>query len=146
MATALIVLAVILVLAIATVVVGREARRLDAVAPRTAYVLDDAVVYVADHLSSASQARLTHDEVRSLVLLHLDRLSGKGLTPDDVVDRRQDLEIPLFVDETDEIGYLLGRATAADLSVEDQDVAAVLAAHLGYLDAVGAIGPRVELT
>ena len=141
----LIVVSVVLVVAIALIVVGREARRLDTVAPRTAYLLDGAVQYVADSIAPASQARLSHADVRALVLLHLERLSARGLAPEDVTDRRQDLELPLFVDETDEIGYLLGVASASGLDVEDEDVAAVLAAHLRYLDSVGAIGPRAEL-
>ena len=145
MAVFLIVVSVVLVVAIALIVVGREARRLDTVAPRTAYLLDAAVQYVADSIAPASQARLSHADVRALVLLHLERLSARGLAPEDVTDRRQDLELPLFVDETDEIGYLLGVASASGLDVEDEDVAAVLAAHLRYLDSVGAIGPRAEL-
>jgi hypothetical protein len=144
MAVFLIVLSVVLVVAIALIVVGREARRLDTVAPRTAYVLDGAVQYVADSIAPASQARLSHPDVRSLILLHLDRFEGRGLAPEDVTDRRQDLELPLFVDETDEIGYLLGAASASGLDVQDEDVAAVLAAHLRYLDSVGAVGPRAE--
>jgi hypothetical protein len=140
----LIVVSVVLVVAIALIVVGREARRLDTVAPRTAYLLDGAVQYVADSITPASQARLSHADVRSLVLLHLERLEGRGLAPEDVIDRRQDLELPLFVDETDEIGYLLGVASARGLEVEDEDVAAVLTAHLRYLDSIGAVGPRAE--
>jgi hypothetical protein len=142
---ALIVLAVILVPVIAAVVVGREAHRLDSVAPRTAYVLDDAVTYVADGLAPVSQARLTHGEVRQLLLLHLDRMDNRGLTPVDVTDRQQDVTLPLFVDETDEIGFLLGAAGGVGLDVSDEDVAAVVAAHLRYLNAVGAVGPRAEL-
>lgn len=145
MVVLLIVLSVVLVVAIALIVIGREARRLDTVAPRTAYLLDGAVQYVADSIAPASQARLSHADVRALVLLHLERFEGRGLAPEDVTDRRQDLELPLFVDETDEIGYLLGAASAAGLEVEDEDVAAVLAAHLRYLDSVGAVGPRAVL-
>jgi hypothetical protein len=88
---------------------------------------------------------LSHADVRQLILLHLERLSARGLAPEDVTDRRQDLELPLFVDETDEIGYLLGAASGQGVDVEDEDVAAVLAAHLRYLDSAGAVGPRAEL-
>jgi hypothetical protein len=88
MATALIVLSVVLVVVIALIVVGREARRLDTVAPRTAYILDAAVQYVADSIAPASQARLSHADVRALVLLHLERFEGRGLAPEDVTDRR----------------------------------------------------------
>lgn len=63
-ATGLIVLAVVLVLAIAIAVVGPEAHRLDDVALRTACVLDDAVAFITDRLSQSSQARLIHGEVQ----------------------------------------------------------------------------------
>ena len=145
MAIFLIALSVVLVIAIALIVVGREARRLDTVAPRTAYHLESAVAYVSDSIAPASQARLTPGEVRQLILLHLQRFEDRGLAPADVTDRQQDLELPLFVDETDEIGYLLGAAGEQGIDATDEDIAAVLAAHLRYLDSVGAVGPRAEL-
>ena len=49
----------VVVFVIAAVTVGREARRLDAVAPRAVYQLDQAVVFAADRLPAESQARLT---------------------------------------------------------------------------------------
>ena len=86
-----VVIAALVVFVIAAVVIGREAHRLDAVAPRVVYRLDEAVDYVAEHVPPATQARLTPAEVEQLLIFHLRWLHAKGLQPIDVVDRRQDL-------------------------------------------------------
>src|SRR2546430_7938379 len=88
----ILVAAAVVVFAIAAVAIGREAHRLDAVAPRATYDLDDAVEYVADHLPPDSQARLTHDEVRQLLQLHMAQLRRYGLQPPRAVDHVQDID------------------------------------------------------
>ncbi len=134
-------LTVAVVFVVAAVVIGREARRLDAVAPRAIYDIDEAVDNVADAIPSQSQARLTHDEVRQLLRLHMGRLHALGLQPIDVTDRRQDIKVPTFLEEVDEVAYVIGGADANDLDVRDEDVAQVIDAHLRYLDQIGAVGP-----
>jgi hypothetical protein len=143
-AVLILVLAGIAVFAIAAVVIGREARRLDARAPRATYVFDDAVDYVADHLPPDSQARLTHDEVRQLLRLHMSQLRQYGLQPPVAVDQPQDIERPVVVEETDAAGYLIGQVDAAGMDVEDIDVVNVVDAHLAYFEAIGAVGPPAE--
>jgi hypothetical protein len=128
------------VFAIAAVVIGREAHRLDAVAPRATYVLDDAVDYVADHLPPESQARLTHDEVRRLLQLHMAQLRRYGLQPPAAVDQVQGID-RVVVEETDAAGYLMGQVDAAGMDVDDVDVVNVVDAHLAYFDMIGAVGP-----
>ena len=76
---------------IAAVVIGREARRLDSVAPRAVYDLDQAIEFVADRLPPETQARLTFDELRVLLKLHMRWIHEKGLQPADVIDRPQDI-------------------------------------------------------
>ena len=49
------------VFVVAAVVIGREAHRLDGVAPRAVYDIDEATSYVADRLPPNSQARLTYE-------------------------------------------------------------------------------------
>lgn len=137
----LLALAVLLVFVIGAVVVGREARRLDSVAPRALYDLDEAVAYVADHIPEASQARLTPHEVLQLLRIHMGRIHDLGLQPGDVTDRRQDIAVPTFLEEVDEVAYVIGGAEVNDLDVADEDVVAVVEAHLGYLEAIGAVGP-----
>ena len=61
-----IVAAALSVFLIAALVVGREARRLDAVAPRAVYDLVEATEFVADLLPSSTQGRLTLDELREV--------------------------------------------------------------------------------
>jgi hypothetical protein len=136
--------AAVAVFVIAAVAIGREARRLDAVAPRSVYDLDEAVDFVADHLPERSQARLTHEDVRSLLRAHMARLRAQGLQPPVAVDQVQEIADPVFVDETDAVGYLIGQAERLGLRVSDEDVAHVVDAHLAYFEAIGAVGPEAD--
>ena len=127
---------------IAAVAIGRESHRLDAIAPRAVYRLDEAVDFVCDRLPVSSQARLTPAEVERLLIAHMGWLHERGLQPDRVVDRSQDIDETVLVDETTLIAHLL--AAAADGGVElldDVDAVEVVSAHLAYVDAIGAVGP-----
>ena len=137
----ILVVAGVLVFAIAAGTVGREARRLDALAPRAVYEIEQAIEYVADHLPAQAQARLTYDELEQLLTRHMRWLHSKGLQPDRVVDRRQDIVLPVIVEETSEIASLLGDVERAGLDVRDEDVAHVVQAHHAYFQAIGAVGP-----
>lgn len=139
------VLSIICVFVIAAVVIGREARRLDAVAPRVVYEIDVAVDFVANALPPETQARLTLDEVRELLVGHMNWLAEKNLVPQDVIDRRQDIDSPLVVDETHLAAYLLNEATKRGVEVlDDVDVIHVVDAHNAYFAAIGAVGPQAE--
>jgi hypothetical protein len=140
---ALVVVLAVAVFAVAAIAIGREARRLDTLAPRAVYVLDEAVDFVAERLPPLSQAQLTHDEVRALLLAHMQWLYAKGLQPDDVVDRPQDMtDHPIVVEDTTLVGYLIGAGEQAGLVLDDVDVAHVVEAHLAYFEAIGAVGPE----
>ncbi|NDB27176.1 MAG: hypothetical protein EB028_04465 [Actinobacteria bacterium] len=112
------IIAALLVFVIAAVIIGREARRLDSVAPRVVYELEQATQFVADNLPSETQARLTYAELRKLLVFHMRWLHDKGLQPAGVVDRRQDIVDEVVIDEQTLTGYLLD------------------------FDAIGAIGPQ----
>ena len=140
------VVAAVLVFAIAAGTIGREAHRLDSVAPRAVYQLDEAVDFVADRLPPASQARLTPAEVETLLTLHLRWLHSKGLQPDRAVDHVQDIDEQVVVTEDTLVAYLLGAAEQEGVEVlDDVDVVAVTEAHLAYFDAIGAVGPQAGL-
>ena len=137
-----IILATLLVFAIAAVTVGREARRLDSFAPRAVYELEQATKYVADRLPSDSQARLTFEELRKLLVFHMRWLHDKGLQPLGVIDRRQDIVEEIVISEETVTAYLLGAAEKNRIDIlEDVDVVHVVQAHLEYFDAIGAVGP-----
>ncbi len=137
-----IILATLLVFAIAAITVGREARRLDSFAPRAVYELEQATKYVADRLPSDSQARLTYEELRKLLVFHMRWLHDKGLQPLGVIDRRQDIVEEIVISEETVTAYLLGAAEKNRIDIlEDVDVVHVVQAHLEYFDAIGAVGP-----
>ena len=140
------VLAAVGVFVIAAVVVGREAHRLDAVAPRVVYQLDEAVDFVCDRLPDESQARLTPGEVQQLLVFHMRWLHEQGLQPDDVVDARQSIAEPLVITEDALTAWLLGQAEANGVELlDDVDAVNVVEAHLAYFEAIGAVGPRAGL-
>ena len=137
------VIAAALVFAIAAVTIGREARRLDSVALRVVYELEQATQYVADRLPSDAQARLTYAELRKLLVFHMRWLHDRGLQPEGVVDRRQDIVDEVVIDEQTVAAYLLGAAEQNRIEIlEDVDVVHVVQAHLEYFNAIGAIGPQ----
>ncbi|NDF82363.1 MAG: hypothetical protein EB130_04275 [Actinobacteria bacterium] len=136
---------VALVFVIAAAAVGREARRLDAVAPRAVYEIEDAVQFVASRLAAESQARLTFDDLRKLLRAHLRWLHDKGLQPADVIDRRQDIDEDVVVDEDTLTAWLLAEAERREVEVlDDVDVYRVVRAHLEYFEAIGAVGPEAD--
>ena len=137
--------AVVTVFVIAAVVVGREAHRLDAVAPRSVYIPEEAAEFVAEYLPQESQARLTPEDLDQLLTFHMRWLHSKGLQPTGVVDRRQDIATQVVIGETSLTGYLLGEAERNGVEIiADVDVANVVDAHLAYFEAIGAVGPRAD--
>ena len=140
-----IVLAAVGVFLIAALSIGREARRLDAMAPRAVYQLEQATDFVAMSLPESAQARLTMEELEQLLVMHMNWLHGKGLLPDKAVDHRQDNTTRLVVTEESLIAYLLGEADKAGIQiVDDVDLVNVTEALLAYFDAIGAVGPAAD--
>ena len=138
-------IAAIGVFLIAALTIGREARRLDAMAPRAVYQLEQAADFVAMSLPESTQARLTMEELEKLLVLHMNWLHSKGLLPDKAVDHRQDNTTRLVVTEESLIAYLLGESDRAGIQIiDDVDLVNVTEAHLAYFDAIGAVGPVAD--
>lgn len=139
------VVAALVVFVIAAVVVGREAHRLDAVSPRTVYIPEEAMEFVAEYLPEATQARLTPDDLEALLQFHMRWLHSKGLQPANVIDRRQDIAEPVVITEDSLVAYLLGEADRHEIEIlDDVDAVNVVAAHLAYLEAIGAVGGKAD--
>ena len=137
--------AAVSVFLIAALTIGREARRLDAMAPRAVYQLEQAADYVAMSLPEATQARLTMEELEKLLVLHMNWLHSKGLLPAKAVDQRQSISTPIVVTEDSLIAYLLGESDKAGIQImDDVDLVNVTEAHLAYFDAIGAVGPVAD--
>ncbi len=129
-----------LVFAIAAVVIGREARRLDAVPPRPVFDLDEAVDWVAEHLPFEVSAVLSHDDVRRIIDLNLEFFRMKGTSGN---GHAPATEGPVVVGGAETVDYVLRRAAALGESYTAPQVHAVLDAQMTYLEAIGAIGPEV---
>ena len=137
-----ILLAAAFTFALAAVVVGREAHRLDALSPRVVYVEAEALSFVAERLPHDTQGRLTLDDLRALLTYHLRWLNEKGLQPDRVIDRPQDIDDEVVVEGDSLTAFLLGEAEKNGVEIlDDIDVVRVVDAHQEYFDAIGAVGP-----
>ncbi len=133
------VLAALAVLVVALVGVGREAFTLAAQPHQSVFDLDEAVDFVADRLPEETTARLSYDDVRALLRWHLEYLDDRG------VPTRRDLTRggPVVIEDDEGVGWVIGRAAAEDLVVDDIDVALVVHAEMAYLAAIGALGGEV---
>ena len=130
---------VAVVFAIAAVVIGREARRLDSVPPRPVFDMDEAVAWVADHLPFDVSAVLSHADVRNIIDWNLEYFRSKGVSGNGSTPH---LEGPVVVGGAETVDFVLARAQQVGTSYTAAQVHAVLDAQMTYLEAIGAIGPE----
>jgi hypothetical protein len=128
------------VLVIAVVAVGAVVNRLAVEAPLSVFDEAEAVEWIADRLPFDVAAQLSHDDVRALVLWHLEFLEHRGVATETAFEEAPDAVV---VAEDDSLAYVIGQAAEAGLDVDDVHVVAVLEVEEQYLEAIGAIGPRV---
>jgi hypothetical protein len=132
----------VLVFAIAAAFVGSEAFRLGHETPSAIFDMDEALQEVGDALPDAVQARLTYDEVKSLILAVLAHLERKGLSAPPgqdvrVIGERDEVVIA----EDDAVAVVLAAVDNEGLEVSDGDAHEVIRALLAHLDRIGALGP-----
>lgn len=132
-------LVIALVLGIAAVVIGREARRLDAVPPSPVFDVTRAVEWVAEHLPFEISAVLSHDDVRRILDWNLEYFRTKGVSGN---GNSAHVEGPIFVGGAETVEYVLEKSEAGGQGYTSAQVHAVLEAQMSYLDAIGAIGPE----
>lgn len=138
-----IVLAVVAVLVIGLVAVGRLAGQL-AEQPRPAvYDRAEAVDFVADRLPDDVTAQLSYDQLAQLLQWHLDYLEERGVARAQGVDNVA--SGPLVAAEDDALAFVIGRATDAGMDVDDVAVVQVIEGNETYLEAIGAIGEQLAM-
>jgi hypothetical protein len=128
----------VLVFVIAAVTIGRVVGRLSVEPPVSVFDEDEAVEWIADRLPFEVAAALSHDDVRHLVLWHLEYFASEGVATETAFAELPDAVV---VVDDESLAYVLGRATEAGLEVDDVQVVAVLEVEQAYLEAIGAIGP-----
>ena len=130
---------VAIVFAIAAVVIGREARRLDAVPPQPTFDLDEAVQWVAENLPFEVSAVLSHDDVRRIIDWNLEYFRMKGVSGN---GHSAESVGPVVVGGAETVDYVLARAEAIGSPYTATQVHAGLDAQLTSREAIGAIGPE----
>lgn len=131
----------VVVFAIAAAFVGSEAFRLGHETQAAIFDLDEAVEVVADRLPPDAQARLTYDEVRTLIRASLGYLHDEGVSSlpgEDVAPPDHDV----VIDDDHALASVLAVVEREGLDVADDDAARVIHALLAHLDDIGALGPR----
>lgn len=134
-----ILVALALAFAVAAVVVGREARRLDAEPPRPVFDPDEAVEWVANHLPFEMSAVLSHEDVRQILDWNLEYFRSKGVSGNGSTPH---VEAPIVVGGAETVAYVLDQATRTGRDYQPDQVLAVLDAQMSYLEAIGAVGPE----
>ena len=132
-------LVIAIVFVIAAVVIGREARRLDAVPPEPVFDIDEAVDWVADHLPFEVSAVLSHDDVRRIIDWNLEYFRSKGVSGN---GHGPHVEGPVVVGGAETVAHVLYKAESIGSPYTPAQVHAVLDAQMAYLEAIGAIGPE----
>ena len=140
-----VVVSLAVVFLIAAVVIGREARRLDAEPPRAVFDLDEATEWVGNHLPFGVSAVLSFADVRQMLEWSLDFLRARGLAAGPAA-----LDGSMVVEPEEVAAYIRGRAhdspglSGLSEALTDDQVAAVVEAQFGYFDAIGAIGREAQ--
>ena len=131
----------VLVVAIAFVSVGAAVGRLETETAPTVYRLADAVEYVADHLPDEVTARISYDDVRTVLGWHLDWFAAVGLA----TSHGQELGDPavavdeMAVGDTDAATDAVVARSLEEDGPDPVDVVCILEAQLAYLAEIGAL-------
>jgi len=135
-----VVVALGVVFLIAAVLVGREARRLDAEPPRAVFDIDEATEWVANHLPFEISAVLSYADVKQILEWNLEFLRSRGMTT-----QAPGLPEGAVVVGPEEVAdFVMDRARSVASPYSEDQVTAVLDAQFGYFDAIGAIGPEAD--
>jgi hypothetical protein len=132
----------VVIVVIGLVVLGRETARLAARARPAVFDMAEAVEFIADRLPEAVQARISHEDVRWVLLVDADLVEDVS-DPDDLEDpTASSRAVDEVLDEDAAVARILVRADASGRELADEDIVAILDGRLAYLQAIGAVGPQ----
>ena len=129
------------VLAVAFVAVGVAVGRLEQETAPSVYRLSDAVEYVADRLPDEVTARISYDDVRTVLGWHLDWFASVGLA----TSHGAELGDPavavgeLAVADTDAACDAVVARSLSEGGPDPVDVVCILEAQFSYLAEIGAL-------
>src|SRR5437870_10688583 len=127
-----------IIIGIAAAFVVREAGRIAKDPPPALFDLDDAYDWVVEHLPDAFAATLTPDDVRRILEFQAEYLERQAASGNGSSRRGSG---PVVFGSSEQIAYVLERATATGEPYLPEQVDAVLETQLAYLRSIGAVGP-----
>ncbi|MCO5317708.1 MAG: hypothetical protein M9942_04635 [Microthrixaceae bacterium] len=128
--------------AIAAGAVGSVTGTLAQRSRRSVYDLAEATHFVADRLPGEVTARLSYDDVESVLGAHCDYLAEKGMASGRAVDDPG--EELVLISEDDATAWVIGAMDRLGIEVSDEDVVSVLEVEQDYYRAIGMFGPEVS--
>jgi hypothetical protein len=126
------------VVAIAAVIVVREAGRLAKEPPPPVFDLEEAYEWVVTHVPDDVAATLTPDDVRRILELQVEFFARKGVSGNGSTDRPA---ASVVISGAETVEYIIEHAAETGESYLPEQVHAVIDTQLSYLRSIGAIGP-----
>lgn len=142
--------AALAVAAIAFGTIGRLTATLATTESTAVYDLAEATEWVADRLPTALANRLTHDDVKAVLLWHLAFLRERGFATFGRVD--EDAMAAAFggddvvAHEDDAVDAVMAMAAESERELDAVDVVVIVERGSEYLEAIGALGARTEIS
>ena len=134
----------VVVVLIAFVAVGKAVAELETERSPAVYDLNDAVDWIAHRLPDEVTARISYDDVTTLLRWHLDWFQEVGVASrhgQELATDQARIDGAIATDEA-AIDAIVARSLAAD-GPEAVDVVCVLDLQMKYLAAIGAVGDEV---
>jgi hypothetical protein len=128
---------------IAAVAIGRETNRLEQLAPKPNFETDTAAIWIGDRLASEHTSQLSYDDVHRIVIWSTEFFGQIGLRTDAAGSpARTEAAQSTVVDLSGMAAHVAARAVMdlPDRALTTEQINAVLALVLAYMDEIGAVG------
>lgn len=130
-----------IVVAIAAVVVVREAGRMTKQPPPVLFSMDEAYDYVVDHVPDEVAATLTPHDVRRILAFQAEYFRKKGVATNGSTAHPPALVV---VGGAETVEFILARAAETGEAYLPEQVYPVVETQLHYLRAIGAVSSPVD--
>ncbi|MCZ7531672.1 MAG: hypothetical protein M5U31_15860 [Acidimicrobiia bacterium] len=128
----------LVILAVAFLVVLREARSLEAEPTPPVFNIDEAFEWVVEHVPDEVAATLTPDDVYRILSFQTEFFALRGVAVNGSSVRPAD---GVVIGVTEAVEHVMERATATGDSYLPEQVLPVVEVLLAYLQEIGAVGP-----
>lgn len=132
---------ILLSLAIAVAIIGREGQRQSDFGPIAVFDIEEAVAWIGDHLPQEIQGELSYDEVRKVIYWNIEFMKSRGVIAN---GHKPNPREDVVVGGAEAVEYVVNRARAEDMELRPEAVHAVLDAQVGYLAFIGAVGTEAN--